>query len=123
MTSNTLKTDKKIPTKCPTNVANSGFYALDLSHKGRQPEEHGGKEMKLVATDQTVTIKWFAVLHDGSKMRNVKGFIHNAWDIQCSCGWESRTGGAIKACVQRIAEEHKWSEHNYSWTASTKEAK
>jgi len=47
MTLDTLKSDKKIPTKCPTNVANSGFYALDLSHKGRQPEEHGGKAMKL----------------------------------------------------------------------------
>jgi hypothetical protein len=45
MTLDTLKIDKKIPTKCPTNVANSGFYALDLSHKGRQPEEHGGKAM------------------------------------------------------------------------------
>jgi hypothetical protein len=44
-TQNTLKTDKKIPTKCPTNVANYAFYALNLSHKGRQPEEHGGKEM------------------------------------------------------------------------------
>lgn len=47
MTPDTLKMDKKIPTKCPTNVANSGFYALDLSHKGRQPEEHGGKEMSV----------------------------------------------------------------------------
>lgn len=47
MTPDTLKLDKKIPTKCPTNVANSGFYALDLSHKGRQPEKNGGKEMKL----------------------------------------------------------------------------
>jgi hypothetical protein len=44
-TQNTLKTDKKIPTKCPTNVANYAFYALNLSHKGRQPEEHGGKAM------------------------------------------------------------------------------
>ena len=69
--------------------------------------------MKLVATDQKVTIKWFAVLHDGSKMRNVKGFIHNAWDIQCSCGWESRTGGAIKSCVMDMVEDHKVYDHGY----------
>lgn len=55
MTPDTLKTDKKIPTKCPTNVANSGFYALDLSHKGRQPEEHGGKTMN--AKESVVRMK------------------------------------------------------------------
>jgi hypothetical protein len=71
--------------------------------------------MKLVATDQKVTIKWFAVLHDGSKMRNNKGFIHNAWDAECSCGWESKTGGAIKACVVREVEAHKYSAHDYTW--------
>ncbi len=71
--------------------------------------------MKLVETDQKVTIKWFAVLHDGSKMRNVRGFQHNAWDVECSCGWESKTGGAIKASVVRDVEAHKYSEHNYTW--------
>ena len=55
MTLDTLKTDKKIPTKCPTNVANSGFYALDLSHKGRQPEENGGKKM-LVTKEYAVAV-------------------------------------------------------------------
>lgn len=74
--------------------------------------------MKLVAQDQTVTIKWFAVLHDGSKMRNVKGFIHNAWEVTCSCGWESKTGGAIKSSLKEEVEAHKWSEHNYAWQSS-----
>ena len=71
--------------------------------------------MKLVPTTEKVSIQWFAVLHDGSKVRNNKGFIHNAWDAKCSCGWESRTGGAIKACVQREVEAHKCDAHNYSW--------
>ena len=69
--------------------------------------------MKLVPSNDKVIIKWFAVLHDGSKMRNNKGFIHNAWDVTCSCGWESKTGGAIKACVERIVEQHKIFEHDY----------
>jgi len=71
--------------------------------------------MKLNVTDTKVTIKWFAVLSDGSKMRNNKGFVHNAWDVICSCGWETRTGGAIKASVMRDVEFHKITEHNYTY--------
>ena len=76
--------------------------------------------MKLEPTDQKVTIKWFAVLHDGSQVRNNKGFIHNAWDVTCSCGWESRTGGGIKAWVKREVEDHKYFVHDYQWDHSTK---
>jgi hypothetical protein len=71
--------------------------------------------MKLQATTETVSIKWFAVLHDGSRMRNNAGFIHNAWDVECSCGWESATGGAIKSCIQSEIENHKRIVHNYEW--------
>jgi hypothetical protein len=74
--------------------------------------------MKLVATDQKVTIQWFAVMRDGSKIRNNKGFIHNAWEAKCSCGWESKTGGAIKSAVVVDVDAHKYAEHNYAWRAS-----
>lgn len=67
MTLDTLKIDKKIPTKCPTNVANSGFYALDLSHKGRQPEEHGGKAMFYYKAEATFTINGADVTLNGCK--------------------------------------------------------
>lgn len=70
--------------------------------------------MKLVPTTEKVTIKWFAVLHDGSKMRNNKGFIHYAWDVTCLCGWESRTGGAIRSCIEEEVFYHKMIEHNYT---------
>jgi len=70
--------------------------------------------MKLEATTEKVSIKWFAVLSDGSKMRNTKGFIHNAWDVECSCGWKTSTGGAIKACIEREVFNHKYDRHNYS---------
>jgi hypothetical protein len=69
--------------------------------------------MKLVPTDQKVTIQWFAVLHDGSKMRNTKGFIHYAWEATCSCGWATNTGGAIKSCITTEIEDHKKYDHNY----------
>jgi hypothetical protein len=29
------------------------------------------------------------------------------WDVKCSCGWESRTGGAIEARVREAVEDHK----------------
>ena len=77
--------------------------------------------MKLVPTTEKISIQWFAVLHDGSKMRNNKGFVHNAWDVTCSCGWESKTGGAIKACVQREVEAHKWDAHDYAYQLSDAE--
>ena len=71
--------------------------------------------MKLVATDTKVTIKWFWVAQDGTKYRNNKGFIHNAWEATCSCGWETKSGGAIKASIQRDVEDHKFFAHNYTW--------
>lgn len=71
--------------------------------------------MKLNATDTKVQIKWFWVTSDGTKIRNNKGFIHNAWDVTCSCGWETRTGGAIKASVMRDVMFHKITEHNYTY--------
>ena len=74
-----------------------------------------GFKMKLVATDEKVQIKWFAILHDGSKMRNSQGFVHNAWDVECSCGWKTATGGAIKASVLRDVWAHKRFDHNYTW--------
>ena len=71
--------------------------------------------MKLVPTNEKVQIKWFAIFADGSKMRNNQGFVHNAWDVTCSCGWESRSGGAIKASMIREVEAHKLFVHNYTW--------
>lgn len=75
--------------------------------------------MKYVPTAEKVTIKWFYV-YDGKKYRNVKGLISNAWDVTCSCGWESRTGGAIKASVQRSVDDHKYFVHNYTIASSTR---
>jgi len=66
-------------------------------------------------TEEKITIKWFWVTTDGKKYRNNRGFVHNAWDVTCSCGWESRTGGAIKASVQRDVDSHKIFVHNYTF--------
>jgi len=33
------------------------------------------------------------------------------WDVECSCGAGSHTGGAIKADVERWREDHLWNDH------------
>jgi hypothetical protein len=29
------------------------------------------------------------------------------WDVTCSCGWETRTGGATRRSVQDYLDEHR----------------
>lgn len=69
--------------------------------------------MKLKATGDKATIKWFAILSDGSRVRNNQGFIHNAYDVECSCGWKTCTGGAIKSYIADRISDHKRFDHGY----------
>jgi hypothetical protein len=71
--------------------------------------------MKLQSTNETVKITWFAwsggqMFPKTSTMRGI------GYDAKCSCGWESRTGGAILRCVKDSVNNHKWIEHNYRYT-------
>jgi hypothetical protein len=34
------------------------------------------------------------------------------WDARCSCGWSSRTGGAIQQRIRDAIAEHKWDVEN-----------
>jgi len=79
--------------------------------------------VRLVPTTEKVSIQWFAVLHDGSKVRNNAGFIHNAWDVKCSCGWETCTGGAIKSYITDEIFKHKRFDHNYEIVFGRKNSK
>ena len=96
--------------------------SIHLSHwdtPGSPQKE--GKKMKLVATDQKVTIKWF-VYSMGEKLPRTAA-MRGAWDgydFECSCGYQSKTGGAIKACVTEMMEKHKMFEHNYTYQLSDK---
>ena len=29
------------------------------------------------------------------------------YDVECSCGWESRTGGAVRSYIEQLVWEHK----------------
>lgn len=53
-------------------------------------------------------IRWY-VWAEGVKMQhtaNMRGMW--GWDAACSCGWESRTGGATRRSVERLVWSHKW---------------
>ena len=66
------------------------------------------------ATTETVKIKWF-VYSGGEKSRRnstMRGYV--AYDAECSCGWESNTGGAVKNDVEYKVFWHKINEHNYT---------
>ena len=82
--------------------------------------------MKLVATTEKVQIKWF-VYSMGQKLPKTAS-MRGSWDgydFTCSCGYESKTGGAVKSWVNEIVELHKRYEHNYEWNfaSNSKEAK
>jgi hypothetical protein len=72
--------------------------------------------MKLVATDTKVTIKWF--VYAGAEKIRYNASMRGTWgfDAECSCGWQSRTGGAIKASVLEEVKWHKIMDHNYTRT-------
>ena len=75
--------------------------------------------MYLVPTDQKVTIKWF-VYSMGEKLPRTAS-MRGSWDgydFVCSCGYQSKTGGAVKSYVTEMLEKHKRLEHNYEWKIS-----
>jgi len=63
-----------------------------------------------MTTKTTHRARWF-VYADGvmiprqSTMRGQWGY-----DVMCSCGWRTYTGGAVKSYVDQELWHHKWSE-------------
>jgi hypothetical protein len=58
-------------------------------------------------TNKNHKIKWFAYAGDkriprASTMRGAWGY-----DAQCSCGWDSRTGGGVLRHVRELVYIHK----------------
>ena len=41
--------------------------------------------------------------------RQMVGF--KGWEASCSCGWKTRSGGALQSWIKREVQWHKW-EHN-----------
>jgi hypothetical protein len=71
-------------------------------------------------TDVVHRIRWYvwAWNADGSHER----FRHAAtmrgtwgWDVECSCGWETRTGGATKGYIRNQVWNHKFEHNLHPW--------
>ena len=69
-----------------------------------------------VVTVTTHKITWWVYTGqanpDGTRQRirkqaTMRGF-WPGYDVTCSCGWESRTGGGLRRYVASLVEEHKW---------------
>lgn len=61
-------------------------------------------------------IRWFA--RAGSeripRRRGMRGRDWG-WDAECSCGWATRTGGAIQARIREAIWWHRWDvEHGFA---------
>lgn len=62
------------------------------------------------------TIRWYALAwdNDGRQerlprqpyMKAREGW--RAWEAACSCGWQTRTGGALASWIEKEVRWHKW---------------
>jgi hypothetical protein len=59
-------------------------------------------------TDARHAARWFVYVGTGERipwqasMRGTWGF-----DVVCSCGWESRTGGGLRRYVRELLDDHR----------------
>jgi hypothetical protein len=57
------------------------------------------------------------VVLDGERVPR-ESSMRGAWacEAECSCGWRTDTGGAVRSYVDRLVREHKWDVANGFWT-------
>lgn len=53
-------------------------------------------------------ITWYGYFGSDERVRLGRYMRPLGYDATCSCGWDSRTGGAIRASIQRDIRFHKW---------------
>lgn len=58
------------------------------------------------------TISWWAISYDADgrsiRYRRPRGLVgHKAFEASCSCGWETRTGGAIESYIKTRVKDHR----------------
>lgn len=60
-------------------------------------------------------VRWFGRTTPGSEYPD--GYVPRnkwmkgrdwGWDVKCSCGWATHTGGAIEASIQEEIDEHRY---------------
>jgi len=67
--------------------------------------------MSLVLTPETMRAhqaRWY-VYGDGERLRHTSAMRGTwGWDVECSCGWQSRTGGGLRRHVEDQLWQHRW---------------
>lgn len=65
-------------------------------------------------------IRWYGIaVPSGERIPRTRAMPGRAWgwDAECSCGWRTRTGGAIQARIEDAIREHRWDvAHGYTET-------
>ena len=78
---------------------------------------------KIVPTKEKVTIKWIVWHGSEKEYRSKEVKWGQGYDFECSCGFQSRTGGAILTQIQKEVYEHKLYVHDYDFDFSNVEKK
>jgi hypothetical protein len=68
----------------------------------------------MAKTEKSHQARWFVYagserIPHTSRMRGQWGY-----DVECSCGWKTRTGGAVRSYVQTELDIHRLSERDDS---------
>ena len=59
----------------------------------------------------SIKIQWW-VVQDGQRFRHERTMRGKwAFEASCACGWDSKTGGALRNSVKRDVENHKFYDH------------
>jgi len=62
---------------------------------------------------ESINIKWWVVLESGKRMRHSNTMRVRWWGFEatCACGWDSKTGGALRSAVRQDVSDHKFYDH------------
>jgi len=76
--------------------------------------------MKLVPSTTKASIKWF--VYAGEEKIRYNKTMRGAWgyDVTCSCGWETKTGGGVRSWIEEEIYAHKRFDHGYQWKEENK---
>ena len=71
--------------------------------------------MKLVPSTTKASIKWF--VYAGEEKIRYNKTMRGSWgyDVTCSCGWETKTGGGVRSWIEEEIYAHKRFDHGYEW--------
>ena len=63
-------------------------------------------------------IRWF--VYSGGELIPREATMRGAWpyEARCSCGWETRTGGAVRSFIEREIADHKFDVEHGFWKES-----